>query len=161
MMCATLLTRVLFEKRPVRWVVSIACFSLLAVATAVPAQAPLPGVVRPVSEVKFLPDDDVKCLQFQLETGDLETGPSTGIMKASPGCVVPPHYHTAVEQLMIVRGEVSTGMEGRPDVNLGPGGFAMMPSKHVHWFTCVAKQDCLMFVIFDRPYDIVWAKGNK
>jgi hypothetical protein len=47
--------------------------------------------------VKFLPDDDVKCLQFQLETGDLETGPSTGIMKAAPGCVVPPHYHTAVD----------------------------------------------------------------
>jgi len=161
MMYGTWPTWVLFEKHPVRWLVSIACFSLLAVATAAPAQAPFPGVVRPVSDVKFLPDDDVKCLQFQLETGDLETGPSTGIMKASPGCVVPPHYHTAVEQLMIVRGEVSTGMEGRPDVSLGPGGFAMMPSKHVHWFTCSAKQDCLMFVTFDRAYDIVWAKGNK
>ena len=154
-------TWVLFEKRPVRWVVSIASFLLLAVAFGAPAQAPPPGVVRPLSDVKFLPDDDVKCLQFQLETGDLETGPSTGIMKAAPGCVVPPHYHTAVEQLIIVRGEVATGMEGRPEVNLGPGGFAMMPSKHVHWFTCSAKQDCLMFVTFDRAYDIVWAKGSK
>ena len=153
--------RAWFEKLLLRWVVSIAFIPLLGAAIAAPAQAPLPGVVRPLSDVKFQPDDDVKCLQFQLETGDLETGPSTGIMKAAPGCVVPPHYHTAVEQLMVVRGEVSTGMEGMPDVNLGAGGFAMMPSKRVHWFTCSAKQDCLMFVTFDRAYDIVWAKRNK
>ena len=52
-------------------------------------------------------------------------------------------------------------MEEMPDVNLGAGGFAMMPSKHVHWFTCSTKQACLMFVTFDRAYDIVWAKGKK
>jgi hypothetical protein len=27
--------------------------------------------------------------------GDLETGPSTAIMKATPECVIPPHDHTA------------------------------------------------------------------
>jgi quercetin dioxygenase-like cupin family protein len=160
-MYGTWFTRALFDKLAVRRTASIASTSLLAVAiSAAPSQTPLPGVVRPVSGVKFLPDDDVKCLQFELETGDLERGPSTAIMKAAPGCVVPPHYHTAVEQLMIVRGEVSTGMEGMPDTNLGPGGFAMMPSKQPHWFTCWAKGDCLMFVTFDRAYDIVWVKKN-
>lgn len=150
------------HKLPVRWAVSIASISLVAVAiSAAPSETPSAGIVRPVSGVKFLPDDDVKCLQFVLETGDLETGPSTAIMKAAPGCVVPPHYHTAVEQLMIVQGEVSTGMEGMPEANLGPGGFAMMPSKRVHWFTCSTKEDCLMFVTFDRAYDIVWVKSNK
>jgi len=160
-MCGTWSTRAFLHKLLVRWAVSIASVSLLAVATSAASsqQAP-PGVVRPVSAVKFLPDDDVKCLQFVLETGNLETGPSTAIMKAAPGCAVPPHYHTAVEQLMIVRGEVSTGMEGMPNTNLGPGGFAMMPSKQPHWFTCSAKQDCLMFVTFDRAYDIVWVKKN-
>jgi len=28
-------------------------------------------------------------------------------MKAKPKCVVPPHYHTAEEQLIIVKGNVS------------------------------------------------------
>jgi len=32
---------------------------------------------------------------------------------------VPAHYHTAEEQLLIVRGEVSTGMEGMADTLLG------------------------------------------
>jgi hypothetical protein len=41
---------------------------------------------------------------------------------------------------------------------LAPGGFAMMPSKQPHWFACTAKQECLMFITFERPYDIVWLK---
>jgi hypothetical protein len=37
----------------------------------------------------------------------------------------------------------------------------MMPSKAPHWFTCAAKEECLMFVTFDRAYDIVWIKPDK
>jgi hypothetical protein len=52
-------------------------------------------------------------------------------------------------------------MEGMKDAVLGPGGFAMMPGKAPHWFTCTAKEECLMFVTFDRAYDVVWIKPNK
>jgi quercetin dioxygenase-like cupin family protein len=138
----------------------LACGFLLLVVT-LSAQAPKPGIVRQLSKVNFPPGDGPDCLQFFLETGDLKTGPSTAIMKAAPKCVVPPHYHTAEEQLIIVKGNVSTGMQGMEDTVLGPGGFAMMPSKRPHWFTCTAKEECLMFVTFDRPYDIVWLKPNK
>ena len=134
---------------------------ILTIALVVYGQAPKSGIVRQLADVKFPQDDKPACLQFALENGDLKTGPSTAIMKAAPNCVVPPHYHTAEEQLIIVRGEVSTGMEGMPDTVLRPGGFAMMPSKQVHWFTCTAKEECLMFVTFDRTYDIVWVKQNK
>jgi quercetin dioxygenase-like cupin family protein len=135
---------------------------VLAIALTASAQAPLKrGVARPLSEVKFPQDDEPKCLQFALENGDLKSGPSTAIMKAAPDCVVPPHYHSAEEQLFIVRGEVLTGMEGMPETVLGPGGFAMMASKQVHWFTCTAKEECLMFVTFDRAYDLVWVKASK
>jgi quercetin dioxygenase-like cupin family protein len=141
------------------WIGCVALVFSLALTCA--AQGPKTGVVRPLTEVKFPPDDEPKCLQFSLENGDLKTGPSTAIMKASPNCVVAPHYHTAEEQLIIVRGEVATGMEGMGETVLGPGGFALMPSKQVHWFTCTAKEECLMFVTFDRAYDIVWVKQKK
>jgi quercetin dioxygenase-like cupin family protein len=138
----------------------LACVSLLLVA-ALSAQAPKTGVVRPLADVRFPPGEGPDCLQFVLENGDLKTGPTTAIMRAAPKCVVPPHYHTAEEQLIIVRGNVSTGMEGMADTVLGPGGFAMMPSKQPHWFTCTAQEECLMFVTFDRTYDIVWIKPKK
>ncbi len=143
---------------------SLACGSILLAVTLGaqgPDSSPKPGIVRQLSEVKFPSGDGPDCLQFALETGDLKTGPSTAIMKAAPKCIVPPHYHTAEEQLIIVKGNVSTGMQGMQDTVLGPGGFAMMPSKQPHWFTCTAKEECLMFVTFDRPYDIVWLKPNK
>lgn len=99
-----------------RWEGSIALILLVALASS--AQAPAPGVVRPLSQVKFAPDEDVSCLRFELESGDLDRGPSTAIMKAAPNCVVPAHYHTTVEQLMIVQSEVATGMEGMSTVAL-------------------------------------------
>ena len=135
--------------------------AILLTAMTVSAQAPKTGFTRTVAQVNFPKDDKPDCLQFAIENGDLKTGPSTAIMKAAPNCVVPPHYHTAEEQLIIVRGEVSTGMEDMPEALLGPGGFAMMASKQVHWFTCTAKEECLMFVTFDRTYDIVWLKDKK
>ena len=142
----------------------LACFCLL-LAVTLSAQAPESSgktrIVRRLADVKFPPGEGPDCLQFFLENGDMKIGPTTAIMKAAPKCVVPPHYHTAEEQLIIVKGYVSTGMEGMKDTVLGPGGFAMMPSKAPHWFTCTAKEECLMFVTFDRAYDIVWLKPSK
>jgi quercetin dioxygenase-like cupin family protein len=138
----------------------LAALLLLAVAAG-SAQAPRPGVVRPLSAVKFAADDDVKCLAGVVENGDPASGPSTFILRAPAGCVVAPHYHTAEEQLIVVRGEVLTGMAGMSETVLGPGGFAMMPGKAVHWFTCTSKDACLMFVTFDRTYDIVWVKEKN
>lgn len=132
------------------------------------AQAPAPatpeakhGIVRRLADVKFAADDDVKCLNGVVESGDPATGPSTFILKAAPGCVVAPHYHTAEEQLIVVRGDVLTGMKSMKETILEPGGFAMMPGKETHWFTCMSKEGCLMFVSFDRVYDIVWVKDEK
>src|SRR5882762_9588848 len=93
--------------------------------------------------------------------GEPAEGPSTFLFEAPSGCVGPAHYHTAEEQLMVVRGDVLTGMDGMAEATLGPGGFAMMPSKAMHWFTCKSKDSCQMFVTFDRTYDIVWAKPQK
>ena len=72
--------------------------------------------------------------------------PTLAVVLVSPIICSPPAFRTQVEC---------------PACVLGPGGFAMMPSKQPHWFTCTAKQECLMFVTFDRTYDIVWLKPNK
>jgi quercetin dioxygenase-like cupin family protein len=153
--------RAVARSNAARWHLSIFAVLCLSLGLSVAAQAPKSGIARPLSDVKFPAGEGPDCLQFFLENGDMNTGPSTAIMKAAPKCVVPAHYHTAEEQLIIVKGNVSTGMEGMADTVLGPGGFAMMPSKAPHWFTCTAKEECLMFVTFDRAYDIVWIKPNK
>ena len=118
------------------------------------------GTIKPLSSVRFLPDKDVKCLSSALEAGDPTRGPSTFILKAPPGCVVPWHYHTAEEQLIIISGTVLAEMIGHPPTRLDAGGFAMMGGRIPHQFTCQGKSPCVMTVAFDRAYDIYWGKGG-
>jgi quercetin dioxygenase-like cupin family protein len=119
------------------------------------------GIVTPLASANLVFDGEPACLKVARENGDPDIGPSTFLLEAPSGCVVTAHYHTAEEQLMVVRGDLLTGMDGMAEATLGPGGFAMMPSKAMHWFTCKSKDTCLMFVTFDRKYDIVWAKPPK
>lgn len=134
----------------------------LMVLTSLPALAdgPTAGIVKTLPSVRFLPDGDVKCLAAAIEAGDAKTGPSTWILKAPPGCVVFWHSHTAEEQLMVIDGTVMAEMTGRPPTRLGAGGFAMMGSHMPHQFSCQGKTACLMFVTFDRAYDIRWGKDG-
>jgi quercetin dioxygenase-like cupin family protein len=119
------------------------------------------GIVTPTSRVKWEQDSDVKCLTSALEKGDPNTGASTFILKATPGCKVPWHYHSAEEQLIVVHGHLMTEMESMTATPLDDGGFAMMPSKVKHQFSCGAKEGCLLFVTFDRAYDIFWVSQGK
>jgi quercetin dioxygenase-like cupin family protein len=127
----------------------------------VQTQAANKGVVRPLAQVKFEQDDDVKCLASAVENGDPAKGPSTIILKAPPNCQVPWHYHTAEEQLIVTQGDVRTEMEGMPWRVLRPGGFAAMPGKAKHQFSCQSKTTCVLLVTFDRAYDIFWVKDNE
>jgi quercetin dioxygenase-like cupin family protein len=140
--------------------VSAVCMAIV-LAGAAAAQSMENGGARPLAEVRFAPDDDVKCLVSALENGDPAKGASTFILKAPPGCLVPWHYHTAEEQLIVTAGTVETGMDGMAARRLGPGGFAMMPGKAKHQFSCQSKTPCVMFVTFDRKYDIFWVKAAK
>ena len=115
----------------------------------------------PLEDAPFVQDEDVKCLQSALENGNPDTGPSTFLLKAPPGCRVAAHYHTAEEQLIVIQGSVSTGMKGMRSVTLTAGGFAVMPSKAIHAFSCAGTDPCLMVVTFDQKYDIVWAALNS
>jgi quercetin dioxygenase-like cupin family protein len=118
------------------------------------------GTIKPLSSVKFSQDEDVKCLLSAIETGDPTTGRSTLILKASPGCVVPWHFHTAEEQLIIISGIVLAEMTDHRPTRLGPGGFARMGGRMPHQLTCQGKSACVMVVAFDRAYDIYWGKGG-
>jgi len=135
------------------------CIALLTLASiALPAQSQKLGITRTLAQVKF--EGDMKCLNSATENGDPDNGPSTLILKAAPGCKVGWHYHTAEEQLIVTAGTVEAEMDGMAPSTLESGGFAMMPGKVKHRFSCESKNECIMFVIFDRKYDIVWVQDS-
>jgi quercetin dioxygenase-like cupin family protein len=119
------------------------------------------SAATPLESIRFEKDSDVKCLLSAVETGDPDTGPSTIILKAPAGCVVPWHFHRAQEQAVVIRGVVKMVMSDSPAMSLGPGGFAVMPGKIPHQFSCGRKAACLIVVSFDGKYDIVWGRDSK
>ena len=82
-----------------------ACLVLLfLIAEALPglrAQAEGQHGTVPLAKVKFVPDEDVKCLSYAVESGDPDHGASTMILKAAPGCVVPWQIRTTRVALRI------------------------------------------------------------
>src|SRR5690348_17892845 len=70
------------------------------------------GIVTPLASANLVFDGEPACLKVARENGDPDKGASTFILEAPSGCVVPAHYHTAEEQLMVVRGDVLAGMDG-------------------------------------------------
>jgi hypothetical protein len=144
-------------KRQINWTL-MACIVVLTGGAAV-TEGSAAGTMKPLRSVQFSPDGDVKCVSSALETGDPKTGPSTWILKAPAGCLIPWHFHTAQEQLIIVSGSVLAEMTDHPPTRLVPGGFAVMAGHMAHQFACRGKSACLMFVTFDAAYDIFWGKG--
>jgi quercetin dioxygenase-like cupin family protein len=70
-------------------------------------------------------------------------GASLLLIKAKSGCVVPWHWHSAREELMLVDGTAKIEMQGQPARSLEQGDYALLPAKNHHRLTC--QSDCLLF----------------
>lgn len=120
------------------------------------------GVLRKLAENKFAPLAGLpSCAPMAVESGDPSKGPSVIVFKGTAGCLIPWHWHTPTEHVMIVSGSAKVEMKGGSTATLGAGGYALMPSKHVHQFTCATA--CVAFVSSDGAFDIhyVDAKGKE
>ena len=138
-----------------------AVFAFLFIAQAEHiAHAEDMGVTRKQSENKLAPMPGLpSCITGAVESGDPAKGASVIIFKGTAGCKIPRHWHTPTEHVMIVSGSAKVEMmdSGSSKV-LGPGGYAMMPSKHVHQFSCPSA--CLAFVSSDAAFDIHYVDDN-
>ena len=117
------------------------------------------GILRKMSENKFeaLPGLPT-CTTAAVQSGDPSKGPSIISAKGTAGCLIPWHWHTPTEHVMIVSGSAKAEMRGGSSATLGPGGYAMMPSKHVHQFTCTSA--CTAFVSSDAAFDIHYVDAD-
>ena len=103
-----------------------------------------------------------QCAMASAQRGDPAKGNAVLLLKAQTGCVVPWHWHTPVESLMMVSGRAKVEMKDGDPVTLRPGDFVYLTAKHVHQFTCQAS--CMMFDMSEgAPFDIhyVDASGNE
>jgi quercetin dioxygenase-like cupin family protein len=98
------------------------------------------------------------CSTGSVQSGDPTKGPSIILAKMATGCVIPWHWHTPTESLMMVSGEAHATMKDGTSVTLRAGGFAQMPSKHVHQFTCA--KTCVFYVSSDGAFDLHYVDAD-
>lgn len=111
------------------------------------------GVVRTASQLKLATNPDLPaCATVAVHRGDPTKGASVIFLKAKTGCVIPWHWHTPMEQVFVISGSAHLEMKHGTASKLGPGSYAMMPSKHAHQFRCL--NACSIFVVSDGAFDI-------
>jgi quercetin dioxygenase-like cupin family protein len=109
--------------------------------------------VRNLEDIQLAPAPGFPgCVRGAVQSGDPATGPSVMLGEMDAGCVIPWHWHTPNEHLMLVKGEAVVEMRSGELLKLRPGGFALMPSGHVHQFRCT--EECTLFVHSDTALDI-------
>jgi quercetin dioxygenase-like cupin family protein len=139
---------------------------VLIVAAAAVATADDKPVARNASDLKFanvpaLPT----CFTVAVQTGDPNATAFTASIKTPTGCVIPWHWHSQSETLMIVSGNVHVAMRDEKGASMAKtltaGGFVTMPAKHVHEFRC--EKTCQLFFTSDGKFDIHYVdpKGNE
>ena len=98
------------------------------------------------------------CSTASVQNGNPAKGPSILLAKAETGCTVPWHWHTPNEHLMIVAGVARLEMKDAKPLTLRAGGYALMPSKHVHEFRCTSA--CVFYVYSDGAFDTHYVDGQ-
>jgi quercetin dioxygenase-like cupin family protein len=135
-------------------------FAVVVFACVSVARADDMGVLRKLSENKLSPLAGLpSCITIAVESGDPSKGSSVIVFKGTSGCSISWHWHTPTEHVMIVSGSAKVEMRGGNSATLGPGGYAMMPSKHVHQFTCTSA--CTAFVSSDAAFDIHYVDTDR
>ena len=138
-------------------------FSLiLSTSTAIQAQEMTSKSGQNVTEMTFANVPGLPtCTVGSVQNGDPTKGPSIIFAKIDAGCVIPWHWHTPSEHLMMVKGVAHVEMKDGKPLTLESGGYALMPSRHVHQFRC--EKACSLYIYSDAAFDMhyVDAQGNE
>jgi quercetin dioxygenase-like cupin family protein len=126
---------------------------LVVAATSASSDSPREPVIHPLQNANFASHSDLPCLSTAVEAGDPSTGPSAVLVKMEKGCIYAWHFHSAVEEIIVIKGQLKVEMFSMPPAVLGSGGYAQVPSNEKHQYACSSNGECLWFVRIDRAFD--------
>jgi quercetin dioxygenase-like cupin family protein len=69
--------------------------------------------------------------------------------------ILPNHWHTSAERMVLVTGELHVTYEGQETAILKPGTYAYGPAKLAHHGVCASVEPCMLFIAFESPLDAV------
>ena len=76
-------------------------------------------------------------------------------LKVPAKSIIPSHWHTSAERMILVAGELQVTYDGQPMTVLKPGTYAYGPAKRSHHAVCTSSAECVLFIAFESPLDAV------
>lgn len=74
-------------------------------------------------------------------------------LRMPPKAMIPSHWHTSAERMILVAGELHVTYEGQEKIILKTGGYAYGPAKLSHEAFCASETPCVLFIAFEAPID--------
>ena len=69
--------------------------------------------------------------------------------------VVPEHWHTSAERMVLISGELHVTYTGQEKTVLKGGTYGYGPPKAPHGAVCVSEEPCVLFIAFESAVDAV------
>ena len=137
--------------------------AVLVAGPAVAAEAPL---ARTAGEAALqwggCPDFMPKGCEIAVLHGDPSKDNADVFFKVPANAVIPRHWHTSAERMVLVAGEMRVTYDGHEAVVLSPGTYAYGPPKAPHHAVCGDAGPCVLFIAFESPIDaIAGGPGEK
>src|SRR6266850_1383967 len=87
--------------------------------------------------------------------GDPAKANADVFLKVPASSVLPRHWHTSAERMVLVSGELRITYDGQKTAVLKPGTYAYGPAKLPHKAQCGKAGPCVLFIAFESPVDAV------
>ena len=125
-----------------------------AFATPVDAQEPFTRTVKnPQLKWGPCPPFLPKGCEIAVLQGDPAKNNADIYFKLAPGSIVPRHWHTSAERMVLITGELHVTYDGHKPVVLKAGTYAYGPAKLPHKAECKKAGPCVLFIAFEQPVD--------
>lgn len=99
------------------------------------------------------PDFMPKSCEIAVLHGDPAKSNADIFFKVPANAVIPRHWHTSAERMVLVAGELHVTYDGHATAVLTPGTYAYGPARMPHSATCGAGGPCVLFIAFETPVD--------
>jgi quercetin dioxygenase-like cupin family protein len=101
------------------------------------------------------PDFMPQGCQIAVLHGDPAKNNADVFFKVPANAVIPRHWHTSAERMVLVAGELHVTYDGQPTAVMKPGTYAYGPARLPHAATCGKSGPCVLFIAFESPVDAV------
>lgn len=143
----------------VLWLFVLGAFCCAALAPPLAAQNSDQMSYAAVASSKFMSLPVLPaCATFAAQRGDPTKGAAVLLLKLKSGCVIPWHWHTSNENLMMVSGKAKAEMKTGGSHMMTAGDYMYLPSKQGHQFNCMSS--CSLFDQTDGAFDIHYINAD-